>query len=89
MQDAFASADIIAQDWEAGVPFLNDEQGKSQSTGLGWDGVKKDVESKGVRALSWADWKVIDRAERERGRQRGKEREKFGSVQEMLRVLDA
>jgi adrenodoxin-NADP+ reductase len=89
MQDAFSSADIIAQDWEAGVPFLNDEQGTSQSTGSGWDGVKNEVESKGVRALSWADWKVIDQAERERGRQRGKEREKFGSVEEMLKVLDA
>ncbi|EOA86223.1 uncharacterized protein SETTUDRAFT_151300 [Exserohilum turcica Et28A] len=85
MQDAFASAEIIAQDWEAGVPFLND----NRSTGLGWDAIKDAVESKGVRPLSWADWKKIDGAERERGRARGKEREKFQSVEEMLNVLDA
>lgn len=87
MQDAFASADIIAQDWEANVPFLNDEGSDNQSTGLGWDGIKKEVESKGVRPLSWDDWKKIDKAERERGKTRGKEREKFQSVEEMLRVL--
>lgn len=89
MNDAFSSADIIAQDWVSGVPFLNEEQGERKSTGLGWNGVKEDVTSKGVRPLSWKDWKVIDRAERQRGKQRGKEREKFQSVEEMLRVLDA
>jgi adrenodoxin-NADP+ reductase len=89
MQDAFASADIIAEDWAANVPFLNSEGMESKSTGLGWDAVKEDVVGKGVRPLSWQDWKVIDRAERERGKQRGKEREKFGTVEEMLSVLDA
>jgi adrenodoxin-NADP+ reductase len=89
MQDAFASADIIAEDWAANVPFLNTEGMESKSTGLGWDAVKKEIVDKGVRPLSWQDWKVIDRAERERGKQKGKEREKFGSVEEMLSVLDA
>ncbi|KAH7071925.1 NADPH:adrenodoxin oxidoreductase mitochondrial precursor [Paraphoma chrysanthemicola] len=89
MNDAFSSADIIAQDWAAGVPFLNDVHGMSESTGLGWDGVKEEVTSKGVRPLSWADWKTIDKAERARGKVKGKEREKFPSVEEMLQVLDA
>lgn len=89
MQDAFSSADIIAQDWESDVPFLNDVSGESQSTGLGWDGVKDEVESRGVRPLAWKDWKVIDQAERERGKRVGKEREKFASVEEMLKVLDS
>jgi adrenodoxin-NADP+ reductase len=88
MQDAFSSADIIAQDWEAGVPFLNDMNGKSRSTGLGWEGIKEAVVSKGVRPLSWTDWKKIDQAEREKGRAKGKQREKFQSIEEMLRVLD-
>jgi adrenodoxin-NADP+ reductase len=89
MNDAFSSADIIAQDWQAGVPFLNDLQGVSESTGLGWDGVKEEVVSKGVRPLSWADWRKIDEAEKARGKEKGKEREKFPSVEEMLKVLDA
>ncbi|KAH8723628.1 hypothetical protein GQ44DRAFT_656127 [Phaeosphaeriaceae sp. PMI808] len=89
MSDAFSSADIIAQDWERGVPFLNHEHGESESSRLGWDGVKGKVINKGVRPLSWKDWKVIDRAERERGKQKGKNREKFLSVEDMLKELDA
>ncbi|KAF2821131.1 FAD/NAD(P)-binding domain-containing protein [Ophiobolus disseminans] len=89
MNDAFASADIIAKDWESDVPFLNDVQGENKSTKLGWDAVKEQVMSRGVRPLSWKDWKVIDHAERERGKEKGKNREKFPSVEEMLKVLDA
>jgi adrenodoxin-NADP+ reductase len=89
MQDAFSSADIIAQDWEADVPFLNDTNAGVRSTKLGWDALKEDVIANGVRPLEWADWKTIDEAERARGKSKGKEREKFASVQEMLKVLDA
>ena len=91
MNDAFTSADVIAHDWTQGVPFLNDVQGGSgrETTGLGWDGVKDEVRSKGVRPLSWADWKRIDEAERTKGQKFGKEREKFASVAAMLQVLDA
>ncbi|KAF3052294.1 NADPH-adrenodoxin reductase [Didymella keratinophila] len=89
MQDAFTSADVIAQDWENDAKFLNDAQGEDKSTHLGWDGVKPEVEAKGVRPLNWADWKRIDEAERARGKAKGKEREKFASVAEMLKALDA
>lgn len=88
MQDAFSSADIIMQDWASDVPFLNHERGENKGTGLGWEGVKKDVAEKGVRALSWNDWRIIDKAERARGQKLGKEREKFPSVKEMLQALD-
>jgi adrenodoxin-NADP+ reductase len=90
MEDAFGTADCIIGDLEAGMPFLNhDAEG---SSGLGWEGVRKDVEQPGkegeLRRTSWRDWEVIDRIERERGRDFGKEREKITSVEEMLRVLD-
>ncbi|KAF2708681.1 FAD/NAD(P)-binding domain-containing protein [Pleomassaria siparia CBS 279.74] len=88
MADAFTSADVIAEDWNANVPFLNSERSDNRSTGLGWEGVRADVEAKGVRALSWEDWKRIDLAERQRGEKKGKLRDKFGSVEEMLQVLD-
>ncbi|KAI8941539.1 hypothetical protein NX059_002755 [Plenodomus lindquistii] len=88
MQDAFTSADVIAHDWQTDAPFLNNENGERKSTGLGWDGVKEHVLQKGVRPLAWTDWKKIDEAERARGKSKGKEREKFPSVQEMLKVLD-
>lgn len=89
MQDAFTSADVIAHDWENEVPFLNSAFGEEKSTRLGWDAVKKEVEAKGVRPLAWADWKRIDAAERARGKAKGKEREKFVSVADMLKVLDS
>jgi adrenodoxin-NADP+ reductase len=91
MNDAFTSADVIAHDWMQGVPFLNDVQGGTgrETTGLGWEGVKEEVMSKGVRPLSWADWKRIDEAERAKGQKAGKEREKFASVADMLQALDA
>ncbi|KAF2122345.1 hypothetical protein BDV96DRAFT_482643 [Lophiotrema nucula] len=89
MEDAFTSADVIVKDWQSGMPFLNTEQGESASTGKGWDGVKDIVTSKGVRPVSWKDWQRIDTAERERGKRIGKEREKFGTIGEMLKVLDA
>lgn len=89
MQDAFTSADVIAYDWKNNAKFLNDTHGENKSTHLGWDGVKSEVRAKGVRPLSWADWKRIDEAERTRGKAKGKEREKFASVAEMLSVLDA
>ncbi|KAF2849632.1 NADPH:adrenodoxin oxidoreductase mitochondrial precursor [Plenodomus tracheiphilus IPT5] len=89
MQDAFTSADVIAHDWQTDAPFLNSENGEQKGTGLGWEGVKEFVLQKGVRPLAWADWKKIDEAERARGKSKGKEREKFASVEEMLKVLDA
>jgi adrenodoxin-NADP+ reductase len=89
MEDAFASADVIVQDWTNDVPFLNSGRGENQSSGLGWDALKDEVMAKGVRPLSWKDWKVIDEAECARGKEVGKLREKFGSVEEMLKVLDS
>ncbi|KAF1952348.1 NADPH:adrenodoxin oxidoreductase mitochondrial precursor [Byssothecium circinans] len=89
MEDAFTSADVIAQDWESEVPFLNSENGESHSTGLGWDGLKQEVVGRGVRPVSWQDWKRIDQAERKKGKALGKEREKFLSVEDMMGVLDS
>lgn len=92
MTDAFATADAIAADWNhhvsasSGAPeFLNSDEGGS--TGLGWDGVRDSAEKLDVRPTSWEDWEAIDRAEIERGKERGKVREKFGSVEEMLEVV--
>lgn len=87
MDDAFASADAIARDWKQQVPFLNSDN--SGSTGMGWDGVKEEAKKRGLRPVSWEDWKMIDKAEKERGNAVGKEREKFTNVSEMLKVLDS
>ena len=52
------------------------------------DGVKVEAEKRGCRRVSWQDWKKIDAAEKEIGKSKGKEREKFTKIEEMLAVLD-
>lgn len=79
MEDAFATAGAIAKDWERKAPFLGG--------GRGWDVLKTEAKARGLRTVNWADWLKIDAAERRRGRDRGKEREKFISTKEMLDVL--
>lgn len=83
MEDAFATADAVSQDWVAGVPFISTE-----STALGWEGLKADTINNELRAVDWVDWKRIDEVEKANGREVGKEREKIADVDEMLRVLD-
>jgi adrenodoxin-NADP+ reductase len=85
MQDAFSTADAIADDWHSHAPFLNAEKG---SSGLGWDAIKGEAETRGCRRVTWRDWQRIDAAERAKGQTNGKEREKFTKVEEMLSVLD-
>jgi adrenodoxin-NADP+ reductase len=83
MMDAFTTADVIVEDWSASSPFLNGEQGRSTSTGLGWDGVKDKVLAQGVTPVDWAAWKRIDKAELERVKDKGKVRSKFVDAEEM------
>lgn len=42
----------------------------------------------GKKVVSWKEWERIDRVERERGREKGKLREKITSVEEMLRIIE-
>ena len=87
MEDAFATAEAMVQDWRRmkndnarKVPFLGGD-------GQGWNALKSQI-ANGKRTISWDDWQMIDKIERERGRKARKEREKFRSVAEMLEVLD-
>lgn len=91
MTDAFATADAIAADWadhndsSGQRPFLNVAEGGS--TGLGLDGVLPEARKSGLRPTNWQDWERIDQAEKERGKDKGKVREKFGDVEEMMEVV--
>ncbi|GME23810.1 NADPh-adrenodoxin reductase [Neofusicoccum parvum] len=80
MEDAFVTADAIARDWLEGMPFLPGD-------GKGWGKVRELLDRR-VRPVSWEDWKRIDVVERERGKAKGKEREKFVRKKDMLEVLD-
>lgn len=79
MEDAFATAETIASDWGSQKQFMNGDQG--------WDALKWEADQRGLRSVNWREWQKIDAAEKERGRAKGKPREKFSSVQEMLNVL--
>lgn len=100
MMDAFATADSIAADYYASqltggpkgpeaagsnISLLNSASGGS--SGLGWEGVRHEAGRMGLRPTSWQDWQKIDAAERARGKEKGKIREKFGRVEEMLEVI--
>lgn len=89
MADAFTTADTLLHDLaKKGDDSQSPLQVPEQSSGLGWDGVKTEAGSLGLRTTSWQDWQHIDAAERERGQLKGKIRDKFGRVQEMLEVLE-
>jgi adrenodoxin-NADP+ reductase len=85
MEDAFSTGDSIVQDWLSGVPFLGDSATGEKD---GWNGVKNDVGDPTCKVVTWSEWQRIDKAEKERGRRAGKEREKFTSTADMLAVLD-
>lgn len=86
MYDAFDTADAIVQDWVSG----NREFMKFGEPGVkaGWDAVKPEAESRGIRSVNWKEWQRIDAAEKRQGEKVGKEREKFTNEQEMLAVLE-
>ncbi len=46
------------------------------------------LSSRGIRSVSFPEWRVLDEMERAAGRQLGKVRDKFTSVQAMLNALD-
>ncbi|KAK6537623.1 NADPH-adrenodoxin reductase [Orbilia ellipsospora] len=83
MMDAFDAGDNIVNDWLAGVEFL----GKGDDVKSGWDAVRIEHQSRGIKGVNWSDWDKIDNAEKEKGKRVGKEREKFGTQEEMMAVL--
>lgn len=88
MEDAFTSAEAIAADWGGRVRFLGDGEGDGDALKRGWEAVKEESGKRGIRSLGWKEWEIIDREEKRRGKEKGKEREKCRSVEEMLRILD-
>ncbi|KAL1842614.1 hypothetical protein VTJ49DRAFT_4662 [Mycothermus thermophilus] len=89
MEDAFSTADAIAEDWaDERVRFLNEGSGQGLEEVNGWEGVRKEMTGGAEKkVVHWDGWKKIDAAERERGAKVGKEREKFTRTADMLAVL--
>ena len=53
----------------------------------GGEGLREILKSRNVRVVSYQDWKTIDAAEIRRGEPKGKPREKFTRVDEMLAAI--
>lgn len=83
--DAFATADAIAEDWSARLPFLADAVAEGGSRD-GWASIAPEIASN-ARVVMWDDWLKIDAAEKARGKLVGKERERFTSISDMLEAL--
>jgi len=86
MYDAFETGDRIVSDWTGGEVEFMKFGGEEEK--LGWEAVRNEAASRGMRSISWAQWMKIDEAEKERGARFGKGREKFTSEEEMLAVLE-
>lgn len=86
MLDAFTTADAILEDWQAGAEFLPFDGG-DDTPRPGWDAISRLKAAAGAKAVSWADWRKIDQVEKERGRLKGKEREKLPTASDMLSVI--
>ncbi|OAA80802.1 NAD(P)-binding domain protein [Akanthomyces lecanii RCEF 1005] len=84
MNDAFATGDAIASDWLTGAAFL-----QSRNTAAGWEGIRGEAGTINAdKAISWDSWRQINKVEKEKGTSKGKEREKFTSVTQMLSVIN-
>ncbi len=85
MTDAFQTAEAIVQDWRS----KTSESSPTSASSLpqaGWKGVQADAKvlKLPLNAIHWNNWQSIDQAEKKLGLEKGKPREKFGSVGEML-----
>ncbi|KAA8895367.1 hypothetical protein FN846DRAFT_969987 [Sphaerosporella brunnea] len=85
MYDAFETADAIVNDWVSGEREFMDGGEKAKR---GWEAVQGEVKERGMRPVSWEEWRKIDAAEKQRGARLGKEREKFVREEDMLAVLE-
>jgi hypothetical protein len=55
---------------------------------MGSKGVAPLLEARGARPVSYSDWSAIDAEEVARGRPKGKPREKFTRVEQMLACFE-
>ncbi|CAG9461570.1 unnamed protein product [Pedinophyceae sp. YPF-701] len=82
-RDAEEAVDTITDDLTNGrVPLLPPGAPEGEA------GLQPLLAKRGVRVVSWDDWEAIDAEERSRGEEKGKVREKFTSVEEMIAFLD-
>ncbi|KAF8476218.1 hypothetical protein BDZ91DRAFT_648670 [Kalaharituber pfeilii] len=96
MYDAFETGDAVIEDWVGGgegsggksVEFMEFGGAGTGEERRGWEAMEGIAKERGIRRVSWEEWRKIEEAEKQRGKRGGKEREKFARVEEMLGVLE-
>jgi len=76
--DATETTDHLLEDFTSG---------KLERTLSPRDGIDRMLEQRGVRVVTWNDWRKLDQIERERGAALGRPRLKFTTVADMLGAL--
>jgi len=68
--------------------LIEDYKGKPAADGKSADAAAAFLAGKGLKAVSFADWKRLDKIEVENGRKKGKIRDKFSTIPEMMQALE-
>ncbi|KTW31384.1 hypothetical protein T552_00029 [Pneumocystis carinii B80] len=85
MHGAFETANSIIQDWKNKKPFLNSTSNEPRH---GFNALLPYFKEKGIRFIQWKDWKKLEDLEYKKGKELGKFREKFVSINEILKILE-
>ena len=88
MSDAFQTAEAIVQDWKTAAAASPNPSATTGPKRLGWEGVLQDAKTLNFtpRPVYWDNWRQIDDVEKKTGHLKGKPREKFTHVQDMLQA---
>jgi len=88
MTDAFQTAEAIVQDWKHALSAANSTL---KTPKQGWVGVKAEAEAEEYKldkVVNWDGWHRIDEKERSAGAAKGKPREKYGTIAEMIKAAE-
>jgi len=86
MYDAYETAEVIISDIKQNKPMLTNNT--FDSTKHGSKVIIPILHQRGIRTVSYEDWKKIEEKENEAGKAKHKPREKFGRVEDAMQVLD-
>lgn len=67
--------------------LLEDFQGRNDSAARNPDAILELLKARGVRFVSYPEWKKLDEIETESGKKKGKSREKFSNIPDMLSAI--
>ncbi|CAG8492041.1 3652_t:CDS:10 [Diversispora eburnea] len=83
MNDAFETAEMIISDIQSNKPMISpkntENKENTENMKLGSKAILPILHNRGIRTVSYQDWKKIEEKEVEVGKQRHKPREKFGT----------